>query len=208
MSLYIKKLIAQGEHQQQDFKQRIDDSKKIAKTLVAFANSSGGRILIGVKDNSKISGIEPEEEFHMIQGASDLYCKPEVGFTSKVYKIENKAVLEITVMKSTERPHFAKMEDKSWKAYIRKADNNFLVNGVQIKLWKFEKKDHGEELTITEKEEKLFSYLHDNQYISFRKFCNIMRQKPWKAEDTLAKLISWDVLRMDRTEKGWLFTLN
>jgi len=30
---YILKYIAEGEHQQQDFKMRIDDSKKIAKTL-------------------------------------------------------------------------------------------------------------------------------------------------------------------------------
>lgn len=208
MSLYIQKLIAQGEHQQQDFKQRIDDSKKIAKTLVAFANSSGGRILIGIKDNGRISGVDAEEEYHMIQGASDLYCKPEVEFNTKVFKIDNKAVLEITVLKSEERPHYAKMEDNSWKAYVRKTDHNYLVNGVQIKLWKFEKKDQGEELTITEREEKVFKYLHKNQYITFRKFCNIMRQKPWKAEDTLAKLIRWDVLRMDRTEKGWQFTLN
>ena len=208
MSLYIQKLIAQGEHQQQDFKQRIDDSKKIAKTLVAFANSSGGRILIGIKDNGRISGVDAEEEYHMIQGASDLYCKPEVEFNTKVFKIDNKAVLEITVLKSEERPHYAKMEDNSWKAYVRKTDHNYMVNGVQIKLWKFEKKDQGEELTITEKEEKVFKYLHENQYITFRKFCNIMRQKPWKAENTLAKLIRWDVLRMDRTEKGWQFTLN
>lgn len=208
MSIYIHKLISQGEHQQQDFKQQIDDSMKIAKTLVAFANTSGGRLLIGVKDNGKISGVEPEEEFHMIQGASDLYCKPEVLFTSKVFKVENKSILEITVLKSNKKPHFAKMDDDKWKAYIRKNDNNFMVNGVQIKLWKFEKKEDGEELKITEKEEKVFKYLHDNQYISFRKFCNIMRQKPWVAENTLAKLISWDVLRMDRTEKGWMFTLN
>ncbi len=208
MSLYIQKLIAQGEHQQQDFKQRIDDSKKIAKTLVAFANTSGGRILIGIKDNGKVSGVDPEEEYHMIQGASDLYCKPEVEFMSKVYKIENKAILEITVLKSEEKPHYAKLEDNTWKAYVRKKDHNYMVNGVQIKLWKFEKKDQGEELTITEKEEKVFKYLHDNQYITFMKFCNIMRLKPMKAEDTLAKLIRWDVLRMDRTEKGWQFTLN
>ena len=208
MSVYIQKLIAQGEHLQQDFKQRIDDSKKIAKTLVAFANCSGGRILIGIKDNGRISGVDPEEEYHMIQGASDLYCKPEVEFMSKVYKTENKAVLEITVLKSKERPHYAKLEDDTWKAYVRKADHNYMVNGVQLKLWEFEKKDHGEELTITEKEEKVFKYLEENQHITFMKFCNIMRQKPWKAEDTLAKLIRWDVLRMDRTENGWQFTLN
>jgi len=49
----IYKLIAQGEHQQQDFKYCISDSRKIARSLVAFANTDGGRLLVGVKDNAK-----------------------------------------------------------------------------------------------------------------------------------------------------------
>ena len=48
---YIHALIAEGEHQQQDFKFEISDARKIAKTLSAFANTDGGRLLIGVKDN-------------------------------------------------------------------------------------------------------------------------------------------------------------
>ncbi len=49
----LNELIAQGEHVQQDFKFRIDDQRKIARTLCAFANTKGGRLLIGVKDNRK-----------------------------------------------------------------------------------------------------------------------------------------------------------
>jgi predicted HTH transcriptional regulator len=55
--------IAQGEHLQQDFKFEISDARKISKTLVAFSNSQGGRLLIGVKDNGRIAGIRSEEEF-------------------------------------------------------------------------------------------------------------------------------------------------
>ncbi|MDA3865584.1 MAG: putative DNA binding domain-containing protein, partial [Salinivirgaceae bacterium] len=43
----LYQLIAQGEHQQQDFKFCINDSRKIAKSLVAFANTDGGRLLVG-----------------------------------------------------------------------------------------------------------------------------------------------------------------
>jgi predicted HTH transcriptional regulator len=52
----LEVLIAQGEHQQFDFKFEVSDSKKIAKTLSAFANTDGGRLLIGVKDNGNITG--------------------------------------------------------------------------------------------------------------------------------------------------------
>ena len=45
MESYLKKLIAEGENQQLDFKYCISDSRKIARTLSAFANTDGGRIL-------------------------------------------------------------------------------------------------------------------------------------------------------------------
>lgn len=57
----IEALIEQGEHQQLDFKFEVSDSKKIARTLSAFANTDGGRLLIGVKDNGNISGVRSEE---------------------------------------------------------------------------------------------------------------------------------------------------
>ena len=66
----LQRMIREGEHQQQDFKFRIDSTAKIAKTLSAFANTDGGKLLIGVKDNGKITGIDPEEEFFMIEGAA------------------------------------------------------------------------------------------------------------------------------------------
>ena len=67
---YIHALIAEGEHQQQDFKFEISDARKIAKTLSAFANTNGGRLLIGVKDNGKIAGVRSEEEKYMIEAAA------------------------------------------------------------------------------------------------------------------------------------------
>ena len=48
---HIQKLISEGEHQQLYFKFEIADAHKIARSFVAFANTDGGRLLIGVKDN-------------------------------------------------------------------------------------------------------------------------------------------------------------
>ena len=76
----IEALIEQGEHQQLDFKFEVSDSKKIARTLSAFANTDGGRLLIGVKDNGNISGVRSEEEYYMIEAASKMYTRPEVPF--------------------------------------------------------------------------------------------------------------------------------
>ena len=72
-------LIAEGEHQQQDFKFEISDARKIAKTLSAFANTDGGKLLIGVKDNGKIAGVRSDEEQYMIEAAARTLLQPRSG---------------------------------------------------------------------------------------------------------------------------------
>ena len=52
---YLQTLISEGEHQQQDFKYRVDDPCKLAKSVSAFANTDGGRLLIGVRDDGQIA---------------------------------------------------------------------------------------------------------------------------------------------------------
>src|SRR5438105_10156166 len=110
----IKHLIAEGEGQQLDFKYHIGSAAKIAKTLVAFANTDGGKLLLGVKDNGNIIGVESEEEFYMVELAAEQFCKPPVGFEVKEWESEGKTVLEVFVPRSAEKPHYAKDENGKW----------------------------------------------------------------------------------------------
>ena len=54
---YLQSFIRKGEHQQQDFKYRVSDALKLAKSVSAFANTDGGRLLIGVRDDGNMSGV-------------------------------------------------------------------------------------------------------------------------------------------------------
>ena len=90
MDNYVKKLIAGGENQQLDFKYCISDSRKIARTLSAFANSDGGKLLIGIRDNGSIAGIKSDEEYYMVDTAVQLFCRPKITFTIKQHLIEGK----------------------------------------------------------------------------------------------------------------------
>ena len=74
-SHYIQDLILEGEHEHQDFKYQITDARKIARSIAAFANNSGGHLLIGVKDNGNIAGVRSEEEIYMIETAAQMYCR-------------------------------------------------------------------------------------------------------------------------------------
>ena len=67
---YLQSLIREGEHQQQDFKYRVSDAQKLAKSVSAFANTDGGRLLIGVRDDGNMSGVRSEEEIYMMHRGS------------------------------------------------------------------------------------------------------------------------------------------
>lgn len=201
-------MIAEGEHQTQDFKFAINDSKKIARSLSAFANTDGGRLLLGVKDNGKIAGVESDEEYYMIEAAAKIHCKPNVPFETRKWEVEGKTVLEIIIPKSKIRPHRAPDKDGKPTAYIRVKDQNIVANRIMIEVWKNEREGTGGMLKIGYTEGKLLNYLDIHGYITFSKFCGMARVSPRKAEKVLINLLTMKVLEMDVTEKQIFYQMN
>lgn len=198
----------EGEHQRQDFKFCINDSKKIAKSLVAFANTNGGRLLIGVKDNGKIAGISSDEEFYMIESAAKIYSKPKIAFKTKQWQAEGKTVLEIIIEPSTQKPHFAKNENGKWLAFVRKDDENILAHKIQIEVWKKEKSKRGVFLSYSDDERFLVNYLQKNESITFSGFIRKARISRRKAEAILSNFVVIDIVKISTTEEGTFFSLN
>jgi len=196
------KLIEQGESQVLDFKYCISDSKKIAKTLAAFANTDGGKLLIGVRDNGGIAGIKSDEEFYMIDAAASLFCKPAIKYSTGQYRSEGKTVLEVNVNRSDKRPVCSKDEDGRWTAYIRKEDQNLAVNRVILKVWKKESRKNGLLIKMRRPENILFNYLRENGSITISKFRKLAKLPLYKAENIISDLISCGILDYDITEKG------
>ncbi len=197
----ILKLIEEGEHLQLDFKFAVNDSQKIARSLSAFANTEGGRLLIGVKDNGKIAGIRSSEEFYMLQAASELYTKPEVPFRIKSHIIDKKEVLEVIIDKSKNRPHTAPDEKGNMKAFVRVNDENLLANGILLKVWKAEKKSAGVKIRFSEPEKLLLTFLEQNPYITFSKFRKLAGISFYKAEKILINFILLNIIEIDITKK-------
>ena len=133
---YIQQLIAKGEHIHQDFKYEISGARKIAKSLSAFANTEGGRLLVGVKDNGKIAGVRSEEEIYMIEAAATMYCKPPIEVEMFTHRIEGRTVLEAVIKEIKDKPIFALDEGNKPKAYVRIKDENGNVKKVKISAYK------------------------------------------------------------------------
>ncbi|MCL1822295.1 MAG: ATP-binding protein [Prolixibacteraceae bacterium] len=208
MDSQLIKLIKQGEHQKQDFKYCITDSRKIAKSLVAFANTDGGSLLVGVKDNGNIVGVSSDEEYYMVEAAARMYSKPAILFTTRQFTENGKTVLQINVEPGNNKPYFAKNEDNRWIAYFRYKDENRLANKVMIDVWQREKKSNGVILTLGDSEFFLLNYLAENEFITVsrlaRKACISYR----KAEQLLADFIVLDIIRPRFEGDTILYTMN
>lgn len=191
----IEALIEQGEHQQLDFKFEVSDSKKIARTLSAFANTDGGRLLIGVKDNGSISGIRSEEEYYMIEAASQMYTRPEVPFTATRWDMNGKTVLEVYIAPSADKPHVAPDKEDKYRAYIRVADENMLANDVLVLSWKKQHKPDGTLLRLSKPVELLFSWLEQHESISTNQFCRIAHINYYTAKNILSDLLAIGALK-------------
>lgn len=208
MEHFLKQLIADGENLHLDFKYCVSDSRKIARTLSAFANSDGGKILIGVRDKGSIAGIKSDEEAYMVDTAAHLFCRPEITYTIKQHTAGGKTILEVDVLKGAKRPYQVKNENGRWLSYFRNNDQNLVANRVLLQVWRKEEKGRGVLVKFGKAENSLMDYLKGNGSVTLSKFRKIARISSYKAEAILANLLIFRVLIMKASEKGFTYELN
>ena len=204
----IHQLIEFGESETMDFKQSVNDAAKIAKTIAAFANGKGGVLLIGVKDNGNISGVNTEEEWYMLDMAAKMYCRPTVELRKREWVIEGKGVLECIVDQGKQGPYYALGDDQKWWVYQRVNDKTLLAGHIGVEVMKRASSTHGSLIEYNDAERSLFAYLSTEGEITLKGFQKLARINRWKASRILINLISAGVVVYNRSEKEEYFTLN
>lgn len=199
-------LIAQGEHQQQDFKYEISDVRKIARTLSAFANTDGGRLLIGVKDNGKIAGVRSDEEIYMVEAAAALYCVPPVACHMSVHRVEGRGVVIAEVEPSAERPVRARLDDDSLCAYMRIADENIVASPVQMALWREADRERSTMMSFTAREQLLLKLLADSpEPLTLNRFARLGRLPRYRAVQQLALFIRFGLVEQQFVDHTFVY---
>jgi len=192
---YIQSLIQEGEHEHQDFKYKISDSKKIARSISAFANNSGGWLLIGVKDNGNIVGVSSDEEIYMVEQAAQLYCRPPQNVKCTVYRVEGKLVVKVDVDEAKEKPVKAPGENGRWRAYYRKADENIEASALHTKVMKQKcDADEARALVYSENERALLEYLLTHGGITIDGYMKLTHISQKTAEMSVVNLCKMGVL--------------
>lgn len=203
---YIQGLIEEGEHEHQDFKFSISDARKIARSLSAFANNDGGRLLVGVKDNGNIAGVRNEEDIYVIEQAAQMYCRPAQKVEFTAFKTEGGAiVIRAEIAKASHRPVQAQEPDGSWRTYYRVKDENIVAPELMVRAWRKKKSQKGALLSFSEPESTLIGHLEENEMTTIEEFMKIARISRHTAEEIIIKLYAVGII--DFTYTGTTFKI-
>jgi ATP-dependent DNA helicase RecG len=118
-TIELLELINKGEGYHLEFKLEEENNEDFAKTIISFANTDGGRILIGVDDNGKTIGVSDIDKVMLrIDDIALNRCEPPVIILQESINIDGKNVVIINVEKGSQRPY----RTKSGYYYIRSSN--------------------------------------------------------------------------------------
>lgn len=213
---YIQRLISEGEHQQQDFKYKVEDAVKLAKSVSAFANTDGGRLLIGVRDDGHMSGVRDEEEIYMMHQAAYRYCRPQASIKFDTYHVapqettgggrKMRTIVVATVPPSDRRPVCAIGNDGRQRAYIRIADENIVASPVHLAIWREAQNPQGAMMTYTDTVRKLMDSLQ-GQRLTLNQVVRRSAIPRHKVVTLLARLIRFHIAQWEYDDQQFLFSL-
>lgn len=118
----LKDDIKSGGSDQLEFKEKISDSSdKWLKTVVAFANCRGGRILFGVSDSREIIGLDCDlfAAKDAIADAIANACQPAIPMTIGISSVDGKPIIVLEIAEGRKTPYFLKAKGQSEGVYVR-----------------------------------------------------------------------------------------
>jgi len=211
----LKRLVALGEGAHLEFKHRVPRPDRMAKEVIALANTGGGRVLLGVDDDGSIVGVkDSNEELFALQNALESYCEPPVTLNVEGVRVSRKRdVLVIDVPRSAVKPHYLRKgarngsEPNDRKAYVRVGAESVEASREAVKLMKAERNPRDTRFTFGEAEQKLMAYLERYERITVREYARLAGIPPKRASHTLVLMARAEVLRLYSDPKEDYFTV-
>ena len=229
----LRDLVRQGEGKRLEFKLKTNHPEKIVREIVAFANSDGGQLLIGIADDRSIMGLKyVDEDEYILTRAIEKYCSPEIEYTIERIPItDERDVLLLNIPPSKGRPHYVLQEPdpnkqnstlaapKKWhksapqnnrpikKAYIRIADKSVQASWEMREILRRGREDRNIHFRYGDKERKLMQHLDQHKSITVEAFAALANIPRNLASKTLIILVLANVLRVHPDEMVDKFTM-
>ncbi|GAB3988540.1 hypothetical protein GCM10028807_11420 [Spirosoma daeguense] len=185
-------LISLGENNRLEFKRQLSSAYRIARTLAAFANSTGGTLLIGIADDGRIVGVPAEfREISKLEEATERLIEPSLTISYKTLAPDGRLVLIVNVAESDEKPHYVLDETGKRILYVRAKDKSVPTTNL------IQKADQGSnDLLKTNAVRTLIQYLRKNDDITAPRFAKLVNISDYRAGRLLKQLAGQGLLIM------------
>lgn len=196
----LNRLVAGGESGRVEFKLKLNHPEKVVREAVAFANTSGGHLLLGVNDDGSIMGVKnPLDEIYAMQKALAELCRPSIEYTHSIIPItEKRSVLHFHIKPGKNPPYFAFLDKnhRLGKSYVRVGDKSIQTSKEMRAILKNRKKDSVKGFVYGEKEKLLMEILGKKTQISLKEYAEIAKIPIPEASEILIKLTLTNVTRI------------
>lgn len=202
-------LIEEGENIQCEFKRKFSSPEKIAREMIAFANTKGGIILFGVDDDKKIVGVESEKETaELIIDAAKNYCEPPLDLNLDFKEIDGKEIVIAEIHESDYKPHRlqdykSELDITTAVVTIRVNDKSVQASKEMIRILRSQTNQAALKKYILGPVEKMvFEYLNKTERISVKELSNLVNISERRASRTLVKMVRANLLMIHTKDNG------
>ncbi len=208
----LRELVSEGESSTLEFKRKFTSYEKIAKEIIAFANTKGGTLLIGVDDNGKIKGIESEKSVEgEIIHTCGFYCEPPISVDVEIVSHKKKDVFIVYVEESNLKPHYAVNPDNPSEAsvaYIRVQAASVQAGKSMERFMRMNRPD-SEPLTLSvgKHERRVLEYLEQNERVTVPEFADMSNISLRRASRLLVRLARAGIVAIHADQSHEYFTL-
>ncbi len=211
----VAELIEGGEGLRVEFKKRFSTFEKIAREIIALANTRGGYIFFGVNDDGTVCGVESEKgEAELIKRALNEYCLPVPDTKLHFFEFDGYEIVILEIMESDVKPH--RLQDylpdfdiSNAIVCVRINDKSVQVSKEMIKILQAEssgKRLYKYEIGKTEK--KVFEFLEQNETITSKELEQAANISSRRAARTLIKLVRAGLIFIHTKDNGENFYTN
>lgn len=202
----LSRLTAKGEGQYLEFKKKANFPEKIVKELVAFANSKGGKLLIGVDDDGTVAGTRNiAGEVFVLEDAIRKYITPTLDYAIDIVKInEKKGVAIFTIPEGLLKPYRSKGDSNTehGRAFVRWKDESIQASKEMRQILKRRNTEKDERFVYGDKEKVLMQVLEEQPQVTLLEFADKADIPKLVASKTLVKLVLANLLEIQPSPQG------
>lgn len=195
--------IKAGESANIEFKVEVPKkSEKYMKSVVAFANTAGGKIFIGVDDKThEIVGVDKDEVFKIMDNITNTIsdiCYPQIFPNIGVNTIDGKSIIVIEIYPGARRPYYIKSLGKEAGTYIRVSGTSRPADEAILKDLELQGTNHSfDEMVCVE--QKYDAYKAEALCAAIKKYmvqaAKTKGEKDKVKDVTVQNLVNWGVLK-------------